>query len=103
SYFKQLRIVLFFVAVDFDVAAKKDIVAKEGITDLFTRFDFRLERRPSFHYINGIHEQASSRQKASGQDTNGKKANPPQEDSPLQNRGARKKAPWEHRGGREGL
>src|SRR5271157_860546 len=42
--------------------------------------DFRLERRPSFHYINGIHEQASSRQKASGQDTNGKKANPPQED-----------------------
>ena len=37
---------------------------------------FWLERRPSFHYINGIHEQAPPRQKASGQDTNGKKQIP---------------------------
>src|SRR5271165_3071996 len=44
--------------------------------------DFRLERRASFHYIHGIHEQAPPRQKASGQDTNGKKANSCQEDSP---------------------
>jgi hypothetical protein len=36
----------------------------------------RLERRHSFHYINGIHEQASPRQKASGKDTNGKKQIP---------------------------
>src|SRR4029077_9784963 len=36
----------------------------------------------AFTIVNGIHEQASSRQKASGQDTNGKKANPRQEDSP---------------------
>ena len=44
----------------------------EGVR--LTALDFRLERRPSFHYINGIHEQAPPRQKASGQDTNGKKA-----------------------------
>jgi len=37
-----LFFVAVFVAVDFDVAAKKDIVAKEGITDLFTRFGGQL-------------------------------------------------------------
>jgi hypothetical protein len=52
----------------------------EGVR--FTALHFRLESRPSFHYINEIHEQASSCQKALGQDTNGKKANPRQEDSP---------------------
>src|SRR5271157_2800950 len=52
----------------------------EGVR--LTALDFRLESRPSFYYINGIHEQAPPRQKASGQDTNGKKANPRQEDSP---------------------
>src|ERR1700751_814401 len=55
---------------------------KEFALVRLTALHFRLERRPCFHYINGIHEQASSRQKASGQDTNGKKANPRQEDSP---------------------
>src|SRR4029077_1876003 len=35
----------------------------EGVR--LTALHFRLERRPCFHYINGIHEQASSRQKAS--------------------------------------
>ena len=33
----------------------------EGVR--LTALHFRLERRPCFHYINGIHEQASSRQK----------------------------------------
>jgi len=39
------------------------------------------QSRPSFQYTDGIHEQASSRQKASNQDTNDEKADFRQKDS----------------------